>query len=101
MRRCKPVQRLKRNLRVKTMPDAAGLNPLPPAVDLKEAKIVLELNIDAKSRVQDLERIGDNEDHNKQGKQLMYRLRETTFRARFADGQPQETEKMVTAFDVQ
>ena len=89
------------NLLSSILPDVAGLMPLPPAVDLKEAEIVLELNIDAKSRVQDLERIGDNEDHNKQGKQLMYRLRETTFRLRFADGQPQETEKMVKAFDVQ
>jgi hypothetical protein len=83
------------------LPDIAGLTPLPPAVDAKEAEIVLEFTVDAKGKVQDLERIDDNDDHNKQAKQLMNRLRKTTFRPRFADGQPQETEKMVKAFDVQ
>jgi hypothetical protein len=83
------------------LPDIAGLPPLPPAVDPKEAEIVLEFTVDAKGKVQDLERIDDNDDYNKQAKQLMNRLRKTTFRPRFADGQPQETEKMVKAFDVQ
>jgi hypothetical protein len=83
------------------LPDIAGLTPLPPAVDPKEAEIVLEFTVDAKGKVQDLERIDDNDDHNKQAKQLMNRLRKTTFRPRFADGQPQETEKMVKAFNVQ
>ena len=83
------------------LPDIAGLTPLPPAVDPKEAEIVLEFTVDAKGKVQDLERIDDNDDHNKQAKQLMNRLRKTTFRPRFADGHPQETEKMVKAFDVQ
>ena len=83
------------------LPDIAGLTPLPPAVDPKEAEIVLEFTVDAKGKVQDLERIDDNDNHNKQAKQLMNRLRKTTFRPRFADGQPQETEKMVKAFDVQ
>jgi len=83
------------------LPDIAGLTPLPPAVDPKEAEIVLEFTVDAKGKVQDLERIDDNDDYNKQAKQLMNRLRKTTFRPRFADGQPQETEKMVKAFDVQ
>ena len=83
------------------LPDIAGLTPLPPAVDPKEDEIVLEFTVDAKGKVQDLERIDDNDDYNKQAKQLMNRLRKTTFRPRFADGQPQETEKMVTAFDVQ
>jgi hypothetical protein len=83
------------------LPDVAGLTPLPPAVDPKEAEIVLEFTVDAKGKVQDLERIDDNDDHNKQAKQLMNRLRKTTFRPRFADGQPQETEKMVKAFNVQ
>jgi hypothetical protein len=83
------------------LPDVAGLTPLPPAVDPKEAEIVLEFTVDAKGKVQDLERIDDNDDYNKQAKQLMNRLRKTTFRPRFADGQPQETEKMVKAFNVQ
>ena len=83
------------------LPDIAGLTPLPPAVDPKEDEIVLEFTVDAKGKVQDLERIDDNDDHDKQAKQLMNRLRKTTFRPRFADGQPQETEKMVKAFDVQ
>jgi len=83
------------------LPDIAGLPPLPPAVDPKEAEIVLEFTVDAKGKVQDLERIDDNDDYNKQAKQLMNRLRKTTFRPRFADGQPQETEKLVKAFDVQ
>jgi hypothetical protein len=83
------------------LPDIPGLTPLPPAVDAKEAEIVLEFAVDEKGRVQDLERLDDNEQSAKQAKQLMKQVRKTIFRPRFADGQPQETEKMVKAFNVQ
>ena len=83
------------------LPDIAGLMPLPPAVDAKEADVVLEFTVDKKGRVQDLERLDDNEESAKQARQLMKQVRKTIFRPRFADGQPLETEKMVKAFNVQ
>ena len=83
------------------LPSIAGLSPLPPAVDPKEAKISLEFTVNANGRVRDLERIDDNEEHDKQAKQIMNQLRKTTFRPRFANGQPLETEKVVKAFRVQ
>ena len=83
------------------LPDIAGLMPLPPAVDAKEADVVLEFTVDKKGRVQDLERLDDNEESAKQARQLMKQVRKTIFRPRFTDGQPLETEKMVKAFNVQ
>ena len=83
------------------LPDIAGLASLPPAVDAKQADVVLEFTVDEKGRVQDLERLGDNEESVKQAKQLMKQIRKTVFRPRFVDGQPLETEKMVKAFNVQ
>ena len=62
---------------------------------------MLEFTVDEKGRVQDLERLGDNEESVKQAKQLMKQIRKTVFRPRFVDGQPLETEKMVKAFNVQ
>jgi hypothetical protein len=83
------------------LPDIPRLAQLPPAVDTKEADIVLEFTVDKKGRVQDLERLDDNEESAKQAKQLMKQVRKTIFRPRFTNGQPQETEKMVKAFNVQ
>ncbi|MDE0929822.1 MAG: hypothetical protein OSA77_03980 [Halioglobus sp.] len=83
------------------LPDIAGLAPLPPSIDPKEADVLIEFTVDEKGRVQDLDRLDDNEQSAKQAKQLMNQIRKTAFRPRFADGQPLETEKIVKAFNVQ
>ena len=83
------------------LPDIAGLAPLPPSIDPKEADVLVEFTVDAKGRVQDLDRLDDNEEYAKQAKQLINQIRKTTFRPRFADGQPLETEKIIKAFNVQ
>ncbi|MDG2046148.1 MAG: hypothetical protein P8J79_02950 [Halioglobus sp.] len=83
------------------LPDIAGLAPLPPSIDPKEADVLVEFTVDEQGRVQDLDRLGDNEESVKQAKQLIKQIRKTVFRPRFVDGQPLETEKIVKAFNVQ
>ena len=83
------------------LPNIAGLTPLPPSIDPKEADILVEFTVSEKGKVQDLDRLDDKEEYAKQAKQLMNQIRKTTFRPRFAGGQPVETEKIVKAFNVQ
>ncbi len=83
------------------LPDIVGLAPLPPSIDPEEADVLIEFTVDKKGRVQDLQRLGDNDEYSKQAKQLMKQVRKTIFRPRFVDGQPLETEKIVKAFNVQ
>ena len=83
------------------LPDIAGLTPLPPSIDPKEADVLVEFTVSEKGKVQDLDRLDDKEEYAKQAKQLMNQIRRTTFRPRFSGGQPLETEKIVKAFNVQ
>lgn len=83
------------------LPDIAGLTPLPPSIDPKEADVLVEFTVSEKGKVQDLDRLDDKEEYAKQAKQLMNQIRKTTFRPRFSGGQPLETEKIVKAFNVQ
>ena len=83
------------------LPDIADLNPLPPVVAPEQANILLAFGVSEKGRVQDLERMDDNEVDNRQASRLMKQLRRTKFRPRFEAGQPVETENIVKAFDIQ
>jgi tetratricopeptide (TPR) repeat protein len=83
------------------LPHFANLNPLPPMVDPQVADILLAFGVSERGRVQDLERMDDNEAEDRQAYQLMRQLRKTTFRPRFAKGQPLETEHIVKAFSIQ
>lgn len=83
------------------LPDLTDTNPLPPAVDPQQGDVLLSFGVSAAGRVQDLERLDDNEELDGQAYRLMKRLRNTTFRPRFEAGHPLETEKLVKAFDLQ
>lgn len=83
------------------LPDFAGLNPLPRAVDPAQANVLLAFGVSDNGRVQDVERMDDNEEQDRQAARLMRQLRRTTFRPRFEAGQPVETEKLVKAFNIQ
>ncbi len=83
------------------LPDLADLSPLPPTVDPQQANILLAFGVSQEGRVQDLQRMDDNEADDRQAARLMKQLRRTTFRPRFEAGQPVETEKLVKAFNIQ
>jgi len=83
------------------LPAIADLSPLPPTVDPREADVLFAFSVSEYGRVQDLERMDDNEADDRQASLMMRQLRRTTFRPRFAAGQPLETEKLVKAFNIQ
>jgi len=83
------------------LPAIADLSPLPPVVAPEQADVTLEFAVNERGRVEDIERLDDNEAEDRQAYRLMKQLRKTTFRPRFEAGQPVETEKLVKAFDIQ
>jgi hypothetical protein len=83
------------------LPDMADLSPLPPVVDAQQGNVLLAFGVSERGRVQDLERMDDNEEEDRQASRLMRQLRKTTFRPRFEAGQPVETEQIVKAFNFQ
>lgn len=83
------------------LPAFAEANPLPPVVDPQQADVLLSFGVSEAGRVQDLERLDENEELDGPAYRLMKRLRKTTFRPRFEAGHPVETEKLVKAFNLQ
>jgi hypothetical protein len=83
------------------LPDIAELRPLPPTADPEQADVLLAFGVSEEGRVQDLQRMDDNEADDRQASRLMRQLRRTTFRPRFEGGQPVETEQLVKAFNIQ
>jgi tetratricopeptide (TPR) repeat protein len=83
------------------LPDIADLNPLPPVVEPGEDAVTLAFGVTEYGRVQDLERLDDNEKDDTQAFRLMRQLRKTTFRPRIEAGEPVETQKLVKAFHLQ
>jgi hypothetical protein len=82
------------------LPDFTAIKPLPPTVDPQQGDVTFAFGVGENGRVQDVERMDNNEAEDRQASLLMRQLRRTTFRPRFTGGQPVETEKLVKAFDV-
>jgi hypothetical protein len=83
------------------LPAFADLSPLPPVVEPEQADVLLEFGVSERGRVQDLERLDENDAEDAYATRLMRQLRKTTFRPRFEAGQPVETAKLVKAFNIQ
>lgn len=83
------------------LPDIAEMSLLPPEVEPNESAVTLAFGVTEYGRVQDVERLDNNEEDDTQAFRLMRQLRKITFRPRFEAGQPVETEKLVKAFQVQ
>jgi tetratricopeptide (TPR) repeat protein len=83
------------------LPAFAEASPLPPVVDPQQADVLLSFGVSEAGRVEDLERLDENEELDGPAYRLMKRLRKTTFRPRFEAGHPVETAKLVKAFNLQ
>jgi tetratricopeptide (TPR) repeat protein len=83
------------------LPDIAEMSLLPPEVEPNESAVTLAFGVTEYGRVQDVERLDNNEEDDTQAFRLMRQLRKITFRPRFEAGQPVETEKLVKAFQIQ
>jgi hypothetical protein len=82
------------------LPNLGDLSPLPPVVAPENADVTLAFGVNERGRVEDVERVDTNAAEDRQAIQLMKQLRRTTFRPRFEDGQPVETQKLVKAFNL-
>jgi hypothetical protein len=83
------------------LPDIAEMSLLPPEVEPNESAVTLAFGVTEYGRVQDVERLDNNEEDDTQAVRLMRQLRKMTFRPRFVAGQPVGTEKLVKAFQIQ
>jgi len=83
------------------LPDIAEMSLLPPEVEPNASAVTLAFGVTEHGRVQDVERLDNNEEDDTQAFRLMRQLRKMTFRPRFEAGQPVETEKLVKAFQIQ
>ena len=83
------------------LPDLDGLRRLPPAVSAEQGNILVEFAVDARGRVDNLERLDDNTELDDTASRLLRELRNIRFRPRFAGDQPVATEKLVRAYDIE
>jgi hypothetical protein len=82
------------------LPDLAGLRMLPDPVSAEQGNILVEFDVTDRGRVEDLDRLDENEDMDSAAIRLLRTLRETRFRPRFEAGQPVDTERLVRAYDI-
>lgn len=82
------------------LPDIDGIRPLPPAVETDQGDILLEFKVNPRGHVIELVRLDESEADKVKANRLMRKLRKTTFRPRFADGEPIVTEKIVRAYEI-
>ena len=82
------------------LPDIDGIRPLPPAVSADQGDILLEFRINPRGHVIDLVRLDESKDDKAKANRLMRKLRKTTFRPRFAGGEPIITDKIIRAYEI-
>ena len=84
----------------KALPDLDGLRRLPPEVSADQGGLLVEFDVDARGRVENLERLDDNADLDDMALRLLRDLRDIRFRPRFQGEEPVTTEKLVRAYDI-
>jgi len=83
------------------LPSLDGVRGLPDAVPEDQANVLLEFDVSARGRVQDLERVDEDERNEAKAYRLMRKLRKTRFRPRFVDGVAVATEKVSRAYYIE
>lgn len=83
------------------LPDLEGAGRLPMQADDGVANLHLEFGVDRRGRVVDLERVDENDLNRAEANRIMRMLRKTQFRPRLAMGEPQATEGMTRAYEIQ
>ena len=83
------------------LPDLDGVRPLPDPVPAEQANVLLEFGVSHRGRVQDLERVDENESNEARAYRLMRKLRRTRFRPSLVDGVAVETEKVSRAYYIE
>ncbi len=90
------------------LPDIDGVRPLLPEVGVNEANVLVEFTVSARGKVADPSRVREDNsaelgpDEATEGKanRLLRALRKTTFRPRFENGEPIQTDNIVKAYAI-
>ncbi len=83
------------------LPNYDGARPLPEHIAPREDVLVLEFTVSARGKVEDLERLDENEFEGSYAKRLMRKLRKTRYRPQLAMGELVTKEKVVRAYETQ
>ena len=83
------------------LPNYDGVRPLPEHFAPREDVLVLEFTVSARGKVEDLERLDENEFEGAYAKRLMRKLRKTRYRPQLAMGELVTKEKVVRAYETQ
>ncbi|MEP4147116.1 MAG: hypothetical protein ABJL54_07825 [Halioglobus sp.] len=83
------------------LPNFDGARHLPPVAGPERANLLLEFGVDERGKVYDLERVDENELNNSMANRIMRNLRKTQFRPRLAMGEPQNTETVTRAYEIE
>ncbi len=83
------------------LPDIEGARQLPAPAKPEEANLQLQFRVDKRGKVVDLERVDENELNEAAANRIMRKLRKTQFRPRLAMGEPQDTEAVTRAYEIQ
>ncbi|MEH6587276.1 MAG: hypothetical protein V7720_12005 [Halioglobus sp.] len=83
------------------LPNLDGARHLPPTAPPERANLLLEFGVNQQGKVYDLERLDENELNKAKANNLMRTLRRTQFRPRLAMGEPQDTEKVTRAYEIE
>jgi hypothetical protein len=90
------------------LPDLDGVRPLLPEVGVNEGNILVEFGVSARGKVVDPNRVREDNnaelepDEATEGKanRMLRALRKTTFRPRFENGEPIQTDNIVKAYAI-
>ncbi len=82
------------------LPNIEGASQLPEPVDPEQANLQLQFSVNSRGKVLDLERIDDNELDEAMANRIMRQLRRTQFRPKLAMGEPQDTETVTRAYEI-
>lgn len=83
------------------LPDLDGLRRLPPEVGAEQGGLLVEFDVDSRGKVENLERLDENDALDGVAPRLLRDLRDIRFRPRFQGDEPVTTEKLVRAYDIE
>lgn len=83
------------------LPAIEGASRLPMTVAPEDANLQLQFGVDKRGKVVELERVDENELNEAAANRVMRALRRTQFRPRLAMGEPQDTETVTRAYEIQ
>ena len=83
------------------LPNYDGARHLPQIVPAEQANLLVEFDVNKQGKVLNLERVDESDLDKGKANRILRSLRKTRFRPRLAMGEPQDTEKVTRAYEIQ